>query len=162
MSKQTRYTDDFRAKAVAAAIAAGYPKTKGALTRVAGELGISHQVLRLWVVGSQNPPPQALLQEKKVELRDLIQKELADIMARIPEKRNEATYRELGTVFGIMFDKLQLINELPTVIIGSAAQLKKIAELAEGLGMGVEPLLDSIIKELEAEKADEGEDDDNE
>lgn len=159
MSKQTRFTDEFRANAVALAIAGGYPQTKGALSRVAKELGISHQVLRNWVIEKQNPPPQELLQEKKVELRDLIQKELADIMARIPEKRNEATYRELGTVFGIMFDKLQLLDELPTVIIGSAAQLKKIAELAEALGMGVDSLLDSIVKELEAEKADADDDD---
>lgn len=151
MSKQTRFTDEFRAKAVALAIAAGYPNTKGALTRVAGDLKISHQVLRNWIVGVQNAPPQGLLQEKKVELRDLIQKELADIMARLPEKRGEASYRELGTVFGIMFDKLQLLDELPTQIIGLSPQLKQIAELAEMLGMDLPTLLNNVIDELKAE-----------
>lgn len=161
MSKQTRFTDEFRAKAVAAAIAAGYPSKKGALSRVAGELGISHQVLRLWVVGTQNPPPQELLQEKKVELRDLIQAELNTIMQTFPNKRGDASYRELGTVFGVLFDKLQLIDELPTVVIGLSAKLKKIAALAEALNMPMELLTDNLITELEAEKAAANEGDDN-
>jgi len=160
MSTKTRFTDDFRAKAVALAIAAGYPHTKGALTRVAGELGISHQVLRNWIIEAQNPPPQGLLQEKKAELRDLIKTELADIMARLPDKRGEASYRELGTVFGIMFDKLQLLDELPTQIIGLSSQLKQIAELSERLGVDVGDLLNNLLAELKVEETDGDDDDD--
>ena len=154
MSERTRYTDDFRAKAVAAAIAAGYPKTKGALTRVAGELGISHQLLRNWVIGAQNPPPQGLLQEKKLELRELLQAELATIMKTLPDKRGEASYRELGTVFGILFDKAQLLDEMPTVVIGLSAKLKAIAELSERGGLSMELLLDNLLTELRAEVED--------
>lgn len=160
MSNRTRFTDDFRAKAVALAIAAGYPKTKGALSRVAGDLKISHQVLRNWIIEAQNPPPQELLQEKKAELRDLIKTELAGIMARLPEKRNDATYRELGTVFGIMFDKLQLLDELPTQIIGLTSQLKKIAEAAEAQGIDMEMLFNNLLAEVVADKADIDDDDD--
>lgn len=153
MGTQKRYTDDFRAKAVAAAIAAGYPQTKGALTRVAAELAISHQLLRNWIVGAQNPPPEGLLQEKKTDLRALFQAEMQDIMALLPNKRHDASYRELGTVLGILFDKARLLDELPTQIVGLTPHLKRIDGLAQRLGISMEQLFTDLAAQLDEEAA---------
>lgn len=123
MTKRRRYTDEFRAKAVATAIAEGYPQKKGALSQAARQLGIKHQLLRNWVIGSQNPPPQEMLHEKRVELRDLLQAEMESIMESMQMKRATASYNALGLVFGILFDKARLMDDLPTQIVAVIPEL---------------------------------------
>ena len=110
MAKRKRYTDDFRASAVLMLEAAGYPDQKGALVSDAKNVKVPHQTLSRWARGVQNPAPHQLVQEKKLDLIDLIENELRAIYATMPKERDDATYRELGVVGGILHDKYQLLR----------------------------------------------------
>lgn len=111
---QRRYTDEQRASFVVMLQAAGYPDTPGALKRVADNAGVHENVLRRWWKGTQNPPPTTLVSRKKIDLRKAIRSELAAIFDRMAVTRDEASYRDLGTVAGILFDKSQLLEDKPT------------------------------------------------
>lgn len=123
-----RYTDEFRATSVAAAIANGYPSIKGALSRTAAMLGIPHQLLRNWIVGQQNPPPQDLLQVKKKDLRDLFMDEIYEAAGNMPGKRGAASYSQLVLAVATLYDKVRLIDNLPTIILGNTAVLTELAD----------------------------------
>jgi len=97
--------------------AAGYPDKKGALIAVAKSLGVPHSTLSRWANSVCNPPPSEIVQEKKQELKDLLENELRGILGDMPSARLDASYRDLGTVAGILFDKLQLVSGKPTEII---------------------------------------------
>jgi|SRR5579864_1205593 len=123
-----RFTDEFRAVAVAATISAGYPQQKGALMRTATELDISHVTLRSWVLREQNPPPSDLVQEKKADLKTLFDAEMRAILKVMPEKRADAGYSQLGTVLGILFDKMRLLDGLPTEIVSIMPELVSLMQ----------------------------------
>lgn len=114
MAKRKRYTDEFRASTVLMLQAAGYPDTPGALSRVSAKVEVDRRTIRRWFTKEQNPPPGELAHEKKIDLVQAIKDELAGILEAMPGEREEANYRELGTVFGIMVDKLQLLSGEPT------------------------------------------------
>lgn len=114
MAKQKRYDDKFRASAVVMLEAAGYPGKEGALASTAKHLKVPHQTLRRWFLNEQNPPPSALVREKRGELSDLLRNEIDAALGAMDGARPEASYRDLGTVAGILIDKLQLITGKPT------------------------------------------------
>lgn len=116
MVKRRKYDDKFRASAVVMLEAAGYPGKEGALTQVAKRLSVPHNTLRGWYHSEHNPPPSQLRQEKKGDLLDWIEEELAGIFSDMPGKREEASYRDMGTVAGILMDKKQLLTGNPTNI----------------------------------------------
>lgn len=149
-SKYTHYTDEYRASACVAAIAAGYPQTKGALTRVARELGIPYQLLSQWVRAINNAPPQEILQEKVLSMRDLIENEMRSIMTTMPTKRGLANYGSLGTVYGILFDKLRLLDNLPTELIGILPGL--VVDMQEA-GINVTEAFQKMRDKLKASNA---------
>ena len=109
-----RFSDDFRASAIVALQAAGYPSKKGALISVAESFGVSYQNLSRWFNEVQNPPPQEIVHEKKDGLADLIRSEIYGILKEMDVKRPEASYRDLATSLGIATDKLQLLTGAPT------------------------------------------------
>lgn len=116
--------------------AAGYPQTKGALTRVADNLHIPATTLRRWHLGISNPPPAKTVKRKRLDLRKAIQSEIQAALEEMGKARMDANYRDLGTVFGILVDKLQLLNGEPTantnqrVIIEYADDADIVAEAA--------------------------------
>ena len=109
-----RYSDDFRAGAVLMAEADGWPTNKGAMSRVAARLGVNERTLRRWATGESNPPPDKNVRAKKLDLEKVIRKELASAFEEMGRARQDASYRDLGTVVGILFDKLQLLSGEPT------------------------------------------------
>ena len=109
-----RYDDKFRAGAVVTLQANGYPEKQGALMRVAKELGVPHTTLRRWYTAESNPPPNEIVQEKKEELKDLFEIEMRAIFVEMGKSRQDANYRDLGTVLGIIADKHQLLTGKPT------------------------------------------------
>lgn len=117
---RNRYDDKFRASAVVMLEAAGYPDKKGALEQVARNLGMPAPTLHRWIRAKNNPPPFDIVKEKRTELRDLLENELRAIFQEMPEARGDASYKDLGTVAGILFDKKQLIDGKPTEIIEDA------------------------------------------
>lgn len=108
--KRRRYDDKFRATAVVMLEAQGYPDKKGGLTKVANHLGIPLSTLKGWYEAKRNPPPTELRNEKKGDLVALIDDELDAALAAMGDKRPEATYRDIGTVFGILIDKRQILT----------------------------------------------------
>jgi len=141
MAKRKRYTDEYRASAVLMLEAAGYPETEGALSRVADHLGMHYQTLSRWFRAVQNPPPNEMVQEKRFDLMEAIMDELRAIVGDMKSVRSEASYKDLGTVFGILTDKHQLLTGKPT-------------ERVEHLETMLETLppdeYDNIIREAEA------------
>ena len=116
--KRKRYDDKFRANAVLLLEAAGYPDTKGALTRVSDNVGVPLATLHRWFRAKNNPPPSELVNEKRPELIDLIRSEIYGVLETMPEERKEADYRTLVTGLGILVDKLQLLEGKATERIG--------------------------------------------
>jgi transposase-like protein len=114
MAKRRRYTDEERATAILFLESEGYPEQIGALTRVARRLQIPHQTLSKWARGVQNPPPPQMAQEKRRDLIDLLRDEAYAIVGEMGTTREDADYRTLGTVLGIVIDKLQLLEGKPT------------------------------------------------
>jgi len=94
--------------------AAGYPETKGALSRVAAEVRTPARTISRWFNAEFNPPPDKTVSEKKVDFVQAIRNELQGILNEMPNARADAGYRELATAFGIMVDKLQLLSGEPT------------------------------------------------
>ena len=109
-----RYTDDFRASASVMLESQGYPEQKGALTSVANHLDVPLSTLRGWFLDIHNPPPTEVRNEKKGDLVALLKTEALSILGDMPNAREFAEYRELGTVLGIVIDKLQLLEGKPT------------------------------------------------
>lgn len=116
MSERKRYDDKFRASAVIMLEAQGYPHKEGALQTVANHLGVPHSTLHRWFHGKQNVPPSDLVHEKRIDFTEAIKAELAGILGDMPSARQDAGYKDLATAFGIMLDKLQLLENKPTQI----------------------------------------------
>lgn len=111
---QRRYTDEQRASFVVMLEAAGYPDTPGALKRVAANAGVHENVLRRWYKGTSNPAPTTIVSRKKIDLKKAIDDELSAIFKEMHVKREDADYRALGTVAGILMDKKLLLEGKPT------------------------------------------------
>lgn len=117
--KRKSYDDKFRASAVVMLEGAGYPDKEGSLTYVAKHLGVPHPTLSRWYNAQRNPPPNELVQEKRLELIDMVNAELDAIFKTMPSVRGDASYKDLGTVAGILADKKQLLE-------GKATERKEI------------------------------------
>lgn len=105
-----RWTDEERASAILMLQAAGYPERKGALTQVANNLSIPATTLRRWHLGLSNPPPAETVRRKTLDLRRALRDEINAALTEMGKARIDASYKDLGTVLGILFDKLQLLN----------------------------------------------------
>lgn len=109
-SNQRKYTDEERASLVVMLEAEGYPNRLGALKKVAEYAGVHENVLRRWWKGTSNPPPTTSVTHKRIDLSTAINDELLAIFKEMGLKRDEADYRALGTVMGILFDKKMLLE----------------------------------------------------
>ncbi len=109
-----RYDDKFRANAVVMLEAAGYPNREGALSQVSQNLGVPISTLHGWASAQHNPVPSDIRNEKRKELADLLRTEIDAALGEMNHARQDASYRDLGTVAGILIDKLQLLNNEPT------------------------------------------------
>lgn len=114
MNTRRRYDDNFRASAVVALQAAGYPETKGALAQIAKKLDVPVNTLKGWFTGKNNPPSAELRTEKKGELVEWITTELKAIFGTMNNVRDSASYKDLATAAGILIDKKQLLSGEPT------------------------------------------------
>lgn len=106
----TRYTDEFRAGTVLLLEGAGYPDRKGALAEVALNVGVPAMTISRWFRASQNPPPNKMVTEKRLELIEVIRNEIYAVAGDFSEARPDADYKTLVTGFAILVDKLQLLD----------------------------------------------------
>src|SRR5689334_20878004 len=103
--KRTQYTDDFRSSAVALLTGAGYPNKLGSLAQVANQLDVPARTLSRWFNGESNPPPDRIVNEKKIDLIKAIDDELKAVVAGLPDARGKASYADLIRAFGTLIDK---------------------------------------------------------
>lgn len=96
--------------------AAGWPNTEGALSRTAAHLGIPQRTLQRWAKGTSNPPPDRIVQRKKIDLAEAIRNELAALFPAMDKTRDEASYKDQAVSVGVLIDKLQLLEGRPTAI----------------------------------------------
>lgn len=144
-----RYNDEFRAQAIVMLEAAGWPDSKGAIMRVARQLGIKHQTLSRWSRAEQNPPPHKVVRIKTFDLRQAVRDELQAILLEMPDARPDADFKELATAFGILVDKLQLLDGKATErveILTPEERTDRLTELLDTSRARRDGCADSIIQ----------------
>lgn len=117
MNKRPVYDDQFRASAVLMLKSQGYPEMAGALSMVAKRLKVPAMTLSRWFRGTNNPPPINVVTDKRRDLREMFLGEIYDIFEVLPKARPDASYGSLVTASAIYFDKIRLIDGLPTEIV---------------------------------------------
>jgi hypothetical protein len=123
--KYATYTDDFRAGCLLQ-VEAG-----GSLSAVAKQNRVPLSTLRGWVHRQQaldkmpkgKAVPAEIHSKKAIDFVQLIEAELEAIFGDMDIVRQDAGYRELGTVAGILFDKRQLLTGGPTENINQAIRV---------------------------------------
>ena len=123
LGKRKRYDDQFRASAIVYLQAAGYPTVFGALSRISAKLDVPTRTLNRWWKSDSNPPPDNLVSEKRIDLVQAIREEAYAALREMGNAREEASYRDLGIVTGIMLDKLQLLTGQPTQRVETIASM---------------------------------------
>lgn len=115
MKKRTSYSDEFRANAVLMLEAAGYPNTKGALSRVARHLKVPARTISRWFNKESNPPPDKIVSEKKPSMVEALT-ELLDLHIEASKQAVQGydDLRAIDTGIGILLDKIQLLTGQPT------------------------------------------------
>lgn len=138
MAKRNRYDDKFRASAVLMLEAAGYPDKSGALTATAKHLSVPASTLAGWFKNEHNPPPTEVREEKRIELRDVLRKEIGLALSAAEGVRETASYKDLITAAAILIDKLQLITGQPTANERSSITIERtgLSTLPEHLAFG--------------------------
>jgi len=116
MAKRNNYTDVFRSGAVL------QWEANPNYLLVASNLGIPESTLRSWVnrkLALDKQPQGAELDavvydENKIDFIATIDNEIKHIFGEMDLKRQDAPYRDLGVVYGILQDKRQLLTGGPT------------------------------------------------
>lgn len=127
-----RYTHKFRASAVVMLQAEGYPGREGALTKISRQLNVPKSTLYRWYKREVDIPVAEIETQKKTML-EYIEAELIGIFGDLPDARLDASYRDIGTVMGILLDKRQLLTGGATKRVGF--EDKKTQEALAKLGI---------------------------
>lgn len=101
-----KYSENDKAKVIAAAISMGYPSRKGSRRYAREALQHDHRTLTSWY----KKVDVGLIEKQIMELKDLIDKELTFIFEAMEFKRDTASYKELATSAGILMDKAILLQ----------------------------------------------------
>lgn len=117
---QRSYSDEEKAYLILMCQAAGYPHNEGAIRRVAREQKVKERTLYRWMqmgVSTDEVRREAvgeIVEQKKLQLTEMLENALRAAVESLPDKIDEATYKDTGVVIGILTDKLQLLNGQPT------------------------------------------------
>lgn len=104
------YSDADRAMALAV-----LDSCEGKTSLAAAQLKIPESTLRRWIEDRDLAAPAELREEKKLGLAELFEAEIRAAILSMESKRDGASYRDTGTVIGILTDKVQLLRGEPTV-----------------------------------------------
>ena len=129
MAKRKKYTDNFKAGAVLMLEAEGYPGDPFAIERVAEHIKIPRRTLLRWFKGDTGAPSVEVVQQQKMGLIDLFDQELRKVFIAMNEVRADASYRDLATGAGIFADKLQLLNNRPTMRIEADVTSSELVDM---------------------------------
>ena len=142
-----RYTDIERAEAVVELEAAGYPNKKGALQKTSNKLGIPVTTLKDWFTGRNNPPPAEIRCKKTLDMRTSYEDAMLDVFGAMKTTIADASYRDLVTASGIIFDKLQILKDQPTAIVRIAGMVRSGQVKPEEVRSRWPNIADEIIRE---------------
>ena len=126
-----RYSDEYKAEAIAALTAENYPEDEYALQRVVQSLPAyesntpSRKTVKRWFDGQQGTPPRKNVQQKKGDMADKMEELAWKFMNRASDWKAiaEMDPKSAMTAAGIAIDKMRLLKGLPTQIIGIMPQL---------------------------------------
>lgn len=120
-----KYSDEYRASAIAMLTAEGYPDNAAALQRVRHQLPADTtppaiRTLRYWFRLEHAPAPAKVIQEKKDGLAELFEQAAAKYVSHAlqDETVKKASGKDAMTAAGIAVDKMRLLRDLPTEIVG--------------------------------------------
>ena len=107
MRERHRYSDDFRAEALAALAANG-----GNVKRTARQLGLPRKTLDGWATGRTPPPPAHLRHQKSERLAQALESVVRQLLeeASRPEATAAAPLKDLALALGIAVDKMLLLR----------------------------------------------------
>ena len=118
-----KYSDEYRATAIAMMVAEGYPDDSTAIKRVHGQVAEPKpnvRTLRYWFQHQHQPAPEKLIQDKKDELADLFEQAAKKYVSHAI--KDDVVSKSSGagamTAAAIAVDKMRLLRDLPTEIIG--------------------------------------------
>jgi transposase-like protein len=104
-----RYSDEFRANALAALAANG-----GNTERTAKQLGVPESTLRAWKAGDRHPEAAKECEKKKGPMADTLEAVAWQLLDALPAKIPDASLKETATAMGIAIDKARVLRGLPT------------------------------------------------
>lgn len=136
----SRYTDDYKADAIAQMVADGYPDNEFAPRNVRAVLLEVHgfapvaKTLKRWFDGKEGTPPDKNVRNQKNELADTFEGIAQKYLSRAAEDKAVAETKGKDAVMtaAIAVDKMRLLRNLPTEIVGvipdMAAAIEKSGE----------------------------------
>jgi transposase-like protein len=142
------YSDEFRAQAYLALKSAGYPK-RGSLSKVSGLLNVPKHTLRRWAANL--PPPRR--RRVQSDLQMVMLAEVDRIINQLPDKRNQASYRELTATLTALVNSVRGFDSLPPELLECGPLLQDIVTRAKEIGWGVRKLFEEIEEEIAQEQA---------
>lgn len=119
------WSEQYVAAAVAWLKGEGWPEEEHAITRTIAALKKqapnqpvpAYKTLLRWANGERRKIPAPVMAAGEDALRAALRAEVAAALADMDAKREQAPYKDLGIVAGILIDKLQLLSGEPTETI---------------------------------------------
>lgn len=114
--KWTQYSDEDKASAVLMLKAAGYPDRPGAMAQTLKELRgtVPESTLRSWAKEQHGAPPAKVRDKKRGEIAQTLTEVAFKLLEHLGSIADTGDVRETATAFGIVMDKLQLLDGEPT------------------------------------------------
>lgn len=114
--KWTSYSDEDKASAVLMLEAAGWPDKPGAMAQVVKELkgSVPESTLRSWAKREHGAPPAKVRDRKRTEIAQTLTEVAFKLLEHLGSIADTGDVRETATAFGIIMDKLQLLDGEPT------------------------------------------------
>jgi hypothetical protein len=126
MASKQRYSDEFRADALAALAANG-----GNLNKTALELRVPWKTLKNWASGARHPEASQMAQNKMGHLADTLER-VAFLLAgdlQDAARRERANVTQVATALGIVVDKMQVLRGQPTDISSNLTDAERATRI---------------------------------
>lgn len=144
-----KYSDEYRAAAIALLTAEGYPADGRALRRVHGQLALPRpniRTLRYWFNREHRPAPDKVIAAKKEDLSALFEEAATKYVKhalRTDVLENESGKNAL-TGAAIAVDKMRLLRDLPTEIIAVLPIITETIAALQAIGEDPEVVFNKL------------------
>lgn len=151
--KRRRYTDEERASLIVMLQSEGYPTKLGALRKIAKYSGVPERTLQRWWKGDNNPPPDKLVAQKKGSMIDALESVAWKLVGSLDDDDAiaDAPLQQRATAYGIVMDKLRLLQGLPTDIV---QLVPDVVKAIQDLGQSPAEVFEGIIRRAKQHQDD--------